>query len=86
MDVTEREEQLQKRLQQIKALEDELLQRENALKHKENSKKQVLLRLAPALWDQIAAWAEDDFRSINSQIEYLLSEAVKKRFTDKRLS
>ena len=37
-------------------------------------KKQVPLRLSPALYNAIAAWAEDDFRSINGQIEYLLTE------------
>ena len=79
MDISKREETLKARLDQIKALEDEIIQRENALKSKEGAKKQVLLRLAPTLWDQVAAWAEDDFRSINSQIEFLLSEAVKKR-------
>ena len=42
-------------------------------------KKQILLRLSPSLHNELAAWAEDDFRSINRQIEYLLSEAVKKR-------
>jgi len=42
-------------------------------------KKQLLLRLSSSLWREIAAWAEDDFRSINSQIEYLLSECVKQR-------
>ena len=41
--------------------------------------KQVLLRLSPSLWDEIAAWADEDFRSINSQIEFLLSEAVRQR-------
>lgn len=46
---------------------------------KEKEKKQVLLRLSPALWQELAAWAEDDFRSINGQIEYLLHEAVKQR-------
>ena len=46
---------------------------------KENSKQQVLLRLSPSLWNELAAWAEDDFRSINGQIEYLLTECVKKR-------
>jgi len=45
----------------------------------DGDKKQVLLRLSPGLWRELAAWAEDDFRSINGQIEYLLSEAVKKR-------
>ena len=42
-------------------------------------KKQILLRLSPSLHNELAAWAEDDFRSINGQIEYLLSEAVRKR-------
>lgn len=77
------EERLQKRLEQVKKLEEEILQRENALKNKESAKKQVLLRLAPTLWEQIASWAEEDFRSINSQIEYLLSEAVKRRHKEK---
>ena len=44
---------------------------------KEKAKKQVLLRLSPSLWDDIAAWAEEDFRSINGQIEYLLTESVR---------
>ena len=42
-------------------------------------KKQVPLRLSPKLYDAIAAWAEDDFRSINGQIEYLLTECVRQR-------
>ena len=42
-------------------------------------KKQVPLRLSPQLYDAIAQWAEDDFRSINGQIEYLLTECVKQR-------
>lgn len=48
----------------------------------ENEKKQVLLRLSAKLYAQIAAWAEDDFRSINGQIEYLLTECVKQRKKD----
>ncbi len=51
---------------------------------KEKSKKQVLLRLSPALWNDLAQWAEDDFRSINGQIEYLLTEAVRKRKKGKK--
>ena len=47
-------------------------------KSKEKDKKQILLRLSPTLWKEVAAWAESDFRSINSQIEYLLHECVKK--------
>jgi len=84
MQISEREKLLLKRLEHVKELEEEILQREQALKNKENAKKQVLLRLAPTLWEQVSAWAEDDFRSINSQIEYLLNEAVKSRFKEKR--
>ena len=45
----------------------------------DGGKKQVPLRLSPRLYDAIAAWAEDDFRSVNGQIEYLLTEAVRRR-------
>lgn len=45
-------------------------------------KKQVPLRLSAKLYSAIAAWAEDDFRSINGQIEYLLTECVKQRKKD----
>lgn len=44
---------------------------------KDNKKKQVPLRLSAKLYDAIAAWAEDDFRSVNGQIEYLLTECVR---------
>jgi|UPI00051C8B1D hypothetical protein len=77
--VTEKEEELKKRLEKIKELEQEVLQKEKVLKDKEKSKKQILLRLSPSLWNELAAWAEDDYRSINGQIEYLLSECVRKR-------
>ncbi len=46
---------------------------------KEKEKKQLLLRLSSSLWEELAEWAEDDFRSINGQIEYLLNECVKHR-------
>ncbi|MFI3214565.1 MAG: PTS ascorbate transporter subunit IIC [Eubacteriales bacterium] len=45
-------------------------------------KKQIPLRVSAQLYAQLAAWAEDDFRSINGQIEYLLSECVKQRKKD----
>ena len=45
----------------------------------ESQKKQVPLRLSPALYAALAAWAEDDFRSLNGQIEYLLTECVRQR-------
>ena len=75
----EREAALRERLERIEALEREIKERERAIKAKEGAKKQVLLRLSPTLWDEIAAWAEDDFRSVNGQIEYLLSECVRQR-------
>ena len=43
------------------------------------AKKQVPLRISEKLFNDIASWAEDDFRSINGQIEYILSECVKQR-------
>jgi len=42
-------------------------------------KKQIPLRLSAGLWLELSRWAEDDFRSINGQIEYLLNECVKAR-------
>lgn len=45
----------------------------------DSGKKQVPLRLSAKLYDAIAAWAEDDFRSVNGQIEYLLTECVRQR-------
>lgn len=44
-----------------------------------DNKKQVPLRISKRLYDELAAWAEDDFRSINGQIEYILNECVKQR-------
>ncbi len=45
----------------------------------DSGKKQVPLRLSSKLYEAIAAWAEDDFRSVNGQIEYLLTECVRQR-------
>ena len=42
-------------------------------------KKRLLLRIDPALHDDLRVWAEDEFRSINAQIEFLLKNAVRKR-------
>ena len=78
-DLITKEAQLAARLARVTELETQVLKKEKALKEKEKAKKQVLLRLAPSLWDEISAWAEDDFRSINAQIEYLLTEAVRNR-------
>lgn len=75
----QRELELRERLERIEALEREIKERERAVKAREGAKKQLVLRLAPSLWEEIAVWAEEDFRSINSQIEYLLTRAVKER-------
>jgi hypothetical protein len=49
-------------------------------------KKQILLRVSASLWKELAAWAEDDFRSINGQIEYLLTESVRQRKKGKQIT
>jgi hypothetical protein len=36
--------------------------------------KRFLLRLDPRLFEALRRWADDDLRSINAQIEYLLAE------------
>ena len=79
MNIEERELKLKARQDELDKLESDIKKREKALKQKEKEKKQVLLRLAPSLWNDIAKWAEDDIRSINGQIEYILTEAVRQR-------
>ena len=46
---------------------------------KTEKKKQIPLRLSASLYNELSAWAEDDFRSLNGQIEYLLTQCLKKR-------
>ena len=41
-------------------------------------RKQVLLRLDPAVHDALARWAADDLRSVNAQVEFLLREALRR--------
>ena len=43
------------------------------------SRKPFLLRIDPELWAELEAWAQDELRSVNGQIEYLLKQAVLKR-------
>ena len=43
----------------------------------DKGKKQVPLRISASLWNDLSKGADDDFRSINGQIEYLLTECVK---------
>jgi hypothetical protein len=40
--------------------------------------KRFLLRLDPRLFDALRQWAEDDLRSVNAQIEYLLSDRARR--------
>ena len=44
-----------------------------------NSKKQIPLRITDSLYAELERWAEDEFRSVNGQIEYLLTQCVKYR-------
>jgi hypothetical protein len=42
-------------------------------------RKAFLLRIDPALWTELESWAQDELRSVNGQIEYILKQAVSKR-------
>ena len=42
-------------------------------------RKAFLLRIDPALWAELEAWAQDELRSVNGQIEYVLKQAVFRR-------
>lgn len=42
-------------------------------------RKAFLLRIDPGLWAELEAWAGEELRSVNGQIEYLLKQAVAKR-------
>ena len=43
------------------------------------ARKPFLLRIDSELWADLEAWAQDEFRSVNGQIEYLLKQAVMRR-------
>ena len=44
-----------------------------------SQRKPFLLRISPKLWGELEAWAKDEFRSVNGQIEFIVSEAVRGR-------
>jgi hypothetical protein len=44
-----------------------------------SERKAFLLRVPADLWKDLEMWAADDLRSVNSQIEYLLRQAVTAR-------
>ncbi len=84
-EMTAEEQRLRERLAKLDELEaaiaskeKELIRRQKNVKEMEKAKKQILLRLSPNLWEELAKWAEDDFRSVNGQIEYLLADCVRK--------
>lgn len=43
------------------------------------NRKSFLLRIDPKLWSQLEAWAQEELRSVNGQIEYLLRQSVTQR-------
>ncbi|MGO8700390.1 MAG: hypothetical protein ACLQVY_22095 [Limisphaerales bacterium] len=43
------------------------------------TRKPFLLRIDPALWAELEAWAQSELRSVNGQIEYVLKQAMAKR-------
>jgi hypothetical protein len=44
-----------------------------------SERKTFLLRIDPTLWAELETWAQDELRSVNGQIEYLLKQSVQKR-------
>ncbi|NIP17300.1 MAG: Arc family DNA-binding protein [Xanthomonadales bacterium] len=42
------------------------------------AKKAYPLRVNEEIWDAVRRWSEDELRSVNSQIEYVLREALRK--------
>jgi hypothetical protein len=42
-------------------------------------RKSFLLRISPELYEALEAWAQQELRSVNGQIEYALKEAVRRR-------
>lgn len=47
------------------------------------NKKAFALRLSPELLEALEKWAQDEFRSVNGQIEFVLTQAVRVRGKNK---
>ena len=47
-------------------------------------RKSFLLRISPELYENLERWAADELRSANAQIEYLLTDAVRRAGRDRR--
>ena len=43
-------------------------------------RKAFLLRIDPALWEDLNRWASQELRSVNGQIEWVLRRAVDEKF------
>ena len=79
-ELEKREARLLARQERLDALEQDLRAREKELKARDSKRKQIILRLPESLWQDIARWSEEDFRSINGQIEYLLTKCVRDHY------
>ena len=44
-----------------------------------SEKKAFVLRISPETLKELERWAQEEFRSVNGQIEYILHEALRKR-------
>lgn len=42
------------------------------------ARKQYPLRIDPAVWEAIQRWADDEMRSANGQVEWILRDALKR--------
>lgn len=49
-----------------------------------SEKKAFVLRISPEVLKELERWSADEFRSLNGQIEYILSDALKKRKKSKK--
>lgn len=45
----------------------------------------MILRISPVLWEELNKMAEEEYRSLNSEIEYILTKAVRNRKTKLRV-
>ena len=50
------------------------------------TRKSLLLRINAELWEELSRWATQEFRSVNSQIEFLLQRSVDERLRNRRES
>lgn len=48
-------------------------------KSQDGKRKAFLLRLPPELWEELRSWSNQELRSLNAHIEYLLRDALRRR-------